>query len=52
LLGARLESYIGGFCSSVSVHIAELTAGAEAILFACKKAVDQKESVLLDLPLM
>ncbi len=37
---------------SVPVRIAELTAGAEAILFACKKAVDQKELVLLGLPLM
>jgi hypothetical protein len=37
---------------SVPVRIAELTAGAEAILYACKKAVDEKESVLLGLPLM
>ncbi len=37
---------------SVPVRIAELTAGAEAIMFACKKAVDQKEPVLLGLPLM
>ena len=37
---------------SVPVRIAELTAGAEAILFACQKAVDQKEPVLLGLPLM
>ena len=37
---------------SVPVRIAELTAGAEAILFACKKAVDEKEPVLLGLPLM
>ena len=37
---------------SVPVRIAELTAGAEAILFACKKAVDQKEPVLLGLPMM
>jgi hypothetical protein len=37
---------------SVPVRIAELTAGAEAILYACKKAVDQKEPVLLGLPLM
>jgi len=28
-----------------------LTAGAEAILFACQKAVDEHESVLLGLPL-
>ena len=37
---------------SVPVRIAELTAGAEAILFAAKKAVDEKETVLLGLPLM
>lgn len=37
---------------SVVVRIAELTAGAEAILFACRKAVDEKESILLGLPLM
>ena len=37
---------------SVPVRIAELTAGAEAILFACKKVVDEKEPVLLGLPLM
>jgi hypothetical protein len=37
---------------SVVVRIAELTAGAEAILFACKKAVDDKEPILLGLPLM
>lgn len=36
---------------SVPVRIAELTAGAEAILFACKKAVDEKEPLLLGLPL-
>ena len=37
---------------SVPVRIAELTAGAEAILFACKKAVDEKQPILLGLPLM
>ena len=37
---------------SVPVRIAELTAGAEAILYACKKAVDEKEPVLLGLPLL
>ena len=37
---------------SVPVRIAELTAGVEAILFTCKKAVETKESVLLGLPLM
>ena len=36
---------------SVPVRIAELTAGAEAILFACQRALDEKESVLLGLPL-
>jgi hypothetical protein len=36
----------------VFVRIAELTAGAEAILYACKKVVDQQEPVLLGLPLM
>ena len=33
------------------MRIAELTAGTEAILFACKKALDEKESILLGLPL-
>ena len=37
---------------SVPVRIAELTAGAEAILYACKKVVDEKEPVLLGLPVM
>jgi hypothetical protein len=37
---------------SVPVRIAELTAGSEAILFACKKAVDKGEHVLLGLPHM
>ena len=37
---------------SVPVRIAELTAGAEAILFACKMVVEERESVLLGLPLM
>ncbi len=37
---------------SVPVRIAELTAGAEAILYDCKKAVDEKEPVLLGLPLL
>jgi len=32
---------------SVPVRVAELTAGAEAILFAFKKVVDEKEPVLL-----
>jgi hypothetical protein len=37
---------------SVPVRIAELTAGAEAILYACKKVVEDKEPVLLGLPIM
>ncbi len=35
---------------SVPVRIAELTAGSEAILYACKKAAEEKEPVLLGLP--
>jgi hypothetical protein len=37
---------------SVPVRIAELTACAEAILFACQRADDEKEPVLLGLPHM
>lgn len=37
---------------SVPVRIAELTAGSEAILFACKKAVDEATPLLLGLPMM
>ena len=37
---------------SVPVRIAELTAGSEAILYACRKAVEAKEPVLLGLPVM
>ena len=37
---------------SVPVRVAELTAGAEAILFACKRAVDEDHVVLLGLPHM
>ena len=37
---------------SVAVRIAELTAGAEAILYVCKKAVEEKEPILLGLPHM
>ncbi len=37
---------------SVPVRIAELTAGAEAILFACKKVLAEKEPILLGLPYM
>ena len=35
---------------SVAVRIAELTAGAEAVLFACAKAVDENEPLILGLP--
>ena len=35
---------------SIPVRIAELTSGAHAILYACKKAVDEKREVLLGLP--
>jgi hypothetical protein len=35
---------------SVPVRVAELTAGAEAILFACARALENKEEVLLGLP--
>lgn len=35
---------------SVPVRIAELTAGAEAVLFACAKAVEEQETVLIGLP--
>ena len=37
---------------SVPVRIAELTAGSEAILYACKKAIQEKAPVLLGLPMM
>jgi len=37
---------------SIPVRIAELTVGAEAVLFACQKAVETKEGVLLGLPHM
>jgi hypothetical protein len=37
---------------SMPVRIAELTAGAEAILFAAQRVVEEKEDVLLGLPLM
>ena len=37
---------------SMPVRVAELTAGAEAVLFACQRAVEQKESLLLGLPTM
>jgi len=36
---------------SVPVRVAELTAGAEAILYACKRADESQEDVLLGLPL-
>jgi hypothetical protein len=35
---------------SVPVRIAELTVGAEGVLFACKRAIETKEPVLLGLP--
>jgi hypothetical protein len=35
---------------SIPVRVAELTAGAEAILFACGQAVEEKEELLLGLP--
>lgn len=37
---------------SVPVRVAELTAGAEAVLFAAEKVAVEKEPVLLGLPLM
>ncbi|MCW3995320.1 MAG: DUF4152 family protein [Candidatus Bathyarchaeota archaeon] len=37
---------------SVPVRVAELTVGAEAILFACRRVVETKEPVLLGLPHM
>jgi hypothetical protein len=35
---------------SIPVRVAELTSGAEAILFACAKAVEEKQPLLLGLP--
>ena len=35
---------------SVPVRVAELTAGSEAILFACARALEDKEELLLGLP--
>jgi len=35
---------------SIPVRIAELTAGAHAILYACEKAVNESQAVLLGLP--
>ncbi|MCW4045990.1 MAG: DUF4152 family protein [Candidatus Bathyarchaeota archaeon] len=35
---------------SIPVRVAELTSGAEAILFACAKVVEEKQPVLLGLP--
>lgn len=35
---------------SIPVRIAELTAGAEAILFACTQVLEEKEELLLGLP--
>jgi hypothetical protein len=36
---------------SVAVRVAELTAGSEAILYACEKAVEEKKPLLLGLPI-
>jgi hypothetical protein len=36
---------------SVAVRVAELTAGSEAILYACKKAMEEKNPLLLGLPI-
>lgn len=36
---------------SVPVRVAELTVGAEAILFACQRAIESQEDILLGLPL-
>jgi hypothetical protein len=35
---------------SIPVRVAELTAAAEAVLFACGQALEEKEEVLLGLP--
>jgi hypothetical protein len=35
---------------SIPVRIAELTSGAHAVLYVCKKAIEDKSSVLLGLP--
>ena len=35
---------------SIPVRVAELTAGAEAILFACAQALEEKKELLLGLP--
>jgi hypothetical protein len=35
---------------SIPVRVAELTAGSEAILFACARALEEKEELLLGLP--
>ena len=35
---------------SIPVRIAELTSGAHAILYACKKAVEEKQTITLGLP--
>jgi hypothetical protein len=36
---------------SVPVRAAELTAGAEAILFACRRSIETKQDILLGLPI-
>jgi hypothetical protein len=35
---------------SIPVRIAELTAGAHAILYSCEKAIKERQKVLLGLP--
>ena len=35
---------------SIPVRIAELTSGAHAILYTCKKAVEEKQTIMLGLP--
>ena len=35
---------------SVAVRIAELTAGAEALVYACKKCIEENQPILLGLP--
>ncbi len=35
---------------SIPVRIAELTAGAEAVIYACRRALEKHEAVLLGLP--
>ncbi|MEM2107937.1 MAG: hypothetical protein QXL10_01455 [Candidatus Bathyarchaeia archaeon] len=54
----KVASYIKRACDlevwqsikRVPLRVAELTAGAEAVLFACAKAVQEKKNLLLRLP--